>query len=184
VFNRTHLLIVLIALFGAGLGLLAGSWLDRPMEPVLPEGMAVLKPGDLRADLALTGVDGAPHRLSEWDGKLVLVNFWAKWCEPCRDEMPLLDHARAQHTKDGFEVIGVAIDDHATVRDYLRESPVAYPILLGGEIEPDPSVTFGDTRKVLPYSVLVGRDGRIIAQHAGSFSSSHLSKWLGPSLNR
>ena len=183
-FNRTNLLIVFIAFVGAGLGLLAGNWLNHPMEPVLPDGVTVLKPGDVRADLALAGIDGVPHRLSDWDGKLVLVNFWATWCEPCREEMPLLDHARAQHAKDGLEVIGVALDESAAVGDYLKQSPVAYPILLGGEGEPDPSVTFGDTRKVLPYSVLIGPDGRIIAQHAGSFSSSHLSRWLGPNLGR
>ena len=181
-FSRTNLLIVLVALLGAGFGLLAGTLLNRPMAPVLPEGVAALKPGDARADLALTSVDGAPHRLSDWDGKLVIVNFWATWCGPCREEMPLLDHARAQHAKDGLEVVGVAIDDRTAVAEYLKQSPVAYPILLGGDTEPDPSVTFGDSRGVLPYSVLVGRDGRIIAQHAGSFSPAHLTSWLKPHL--
>jgi thiol-disulfide isomerase/thioredoxin len=175
-FNRTNLLIVLVAIAGAALGLVAGSRFGQPPERELPPGVVALKPGDLRTDLQLTGIDGKPHRLSEWDGKRVLINFWATWCGPCRDEMPLLDHARSQY--DGLEVIGVAIDNDAAVGDYLKDNPVRYPILLGGEEADNPSVLFGDTRAVLPYSVLLGSDGKILAQRAGSFTSSSLGTWL------
>src|SRR4051812_2112121 len=119
-FNRTNLLIVLVAIAGAALGLIAGSRFGQPPERELPPGVVALKPGDLRSDLQLTGTDGKAHRLSEWDGKRVLINFWATWCGPCRDEMPLLDHARSQY--DGLEVIGVAIDNAAAVGDYLKDN--------------------------------------------------------------
>jgi len=177
-----HLLIVLVAVLGAGLGLLVGSRLDQPPGRPVPAGIAVLRPGDARADLALPDIDGAPHRLSEWDGKLVLVNFWATWCEPCREEMPLLDRLRGRYAQDGLEVIGIAIDDAGAVREYLEHNPVRYPILIGGEEAANPSLVFGDTRSVLPYSVLIGRDGKLIAQRAGSFSASGLADWIKPHL--
>jgi thiol-disulfide isomerase/thioredoxin len=179
---RTNLLIVFVAILGAALGLLAGSQVGQPPQRSLPAGVAVLKPGDMRADLQLDDAEGTAHRLSEWDGKLVLINFWATWCGPCREEMPLLSQTRAKFSANGFEVVGIAIDDAGSVQDFLKDSPVRYPILVGGDDEANPSLLFGDTRSVLPYSVLIGRDGKLIAQRAGSFSSSGLASWLQPHL--
>ena len=181
---RTNLLIVVVAILGAALGLLAGSQIGRPPERPLPTGVAVLKPGDMRADLQLDDTKGTAHRLSEWDGKLVLLNFWATWCGPCREEMPLLSQTQQRFSANGFEVVGIAIDNADSVQDFLKDSPVRYPILMGGDDDANPSLLFGDTRSVLPYSVLIGRDGKVIAQRAGSFSASGLSNWLQPHLER
>ncbi len=180
-FNRTNLLIVLIAIVGAGLGLLAGSHFGQPPE-IVPPGVAVLRTGDTRTDLQLPGTDGSTHKLSDWNGKLVLLNFWATWCGPCREEMPLLDTVAIRHAEDGLAVIGIAIDDMQPVGEYLKQNPVRYPILIGGNDEVNPSTLFGDTRGVLPYSVLIGPDGKILAQRAGSFSDSSLAAWLKPYL--
>ena len=180
--NRTNLLIVFVAILGAALGLAAGSHFGQPPEIVPPDGVAVLKPGDQRADLQLSGTDGRLHRLSEWDGKLVLLNFWATWCGPCREEMPLLDRTRSEFAGNGLEVVGIAIDDAGAVQEYLLANPVRYPILIGNAEEDNPSLLFGDIRSVLPYSVLIGRDGKILAQRTGSFPAASLAEWLKPYL--
>lgn len=179
-FNRTNLLIVVVAIAGAALGLLAGRNFNLPPERPVPAGVVVLKPGDVRPDLQFPGIDGKPHRLSEWNGKVVLLNFWASWCGPCREEMPLLDHERS---KAGIEVVGVAVDDPDAVKDFLRETPVGFPILLADEKE-NPSIRFGDTREVFPYSVLIGRDGRVIAQKMGGFEAATLKDWLAANVPR
>src|SRR5215471_12325095 len=129
-FDRSTLIIVAVAILGALLGLLAGGWYERPRELAVPAGVTVLHPGDRRVDLQLPEPDGTPRRLSEWDGQLVLVNFWATWCGPCRQEMPLLDRVAAQWSDKGLRVVGVAIDDGNAVRDFLKDSPVKYPILV------------------------------------------------------
>jgi thiol-disulfide isomerase/thioredoxin len=181
-FNRQNLLIVIVAIVGAALGLLASTLYNHPADRAPPPGVSVLKIGDDRIDLALTDLTGKLRHLREFDGKLVLVNFWASWCGPCREEMPLLDATRAQLAGQGLEIVGIAIDDADPVKAFLEDSPVRYPILLASAEGIDPSLRFGDTRSVLPYSVLIGRNGKILAQRAGNFSERGLAAWLAPHL--
>jgi peroxiredoxin len=95
----------------------------------------------------------------------------------------LLDHAQQGYRARGLQVVGIAGDNASATRAFLRDHPVSYPILIDdpdrGE---DLSLIFGDHRAVLPYSVLIGRDGRILAEHAGSFSEDALHAWLAPHL--
>ncbi|MEP6483782.1 MAG: TlpA disulfide reductase family protein [Rudaea sp.] len=179
-FNRTNLLIVVVAIVGAALGLLVGRTFDTPAERPIPAGVVVLKMGDVRPDIAFADLNDQPRRLSEWDGKIVLLNFWATWCGPCREEMPLLDRTRGQN---GLEVVGIAVDDASAVKDYLKENPVGYPILIGDD-DGNPELLFGDTRSVLPYSVLIGKDGKLLAQRAGSFTPELLHTWLSNNLKQ
>ncbi len=181
-FDRSTLIIVAVAILGGVLGLLAGGWYQSRPEAAVPPGVTVLKPGDQRIDLQLPDADGKPRRLSEWDGQVVLLNFWASWCGPCRQEMPLLDRAASEWADKGLRVVGVAIDDPVAVREYLKDSPVRYPILVDASNGPDSSLIVGDTRSVLPYSVLLDRDGRIIDRRMGSFSQAGLASWLSPHL--
>jgi len=181
-FDRSNLVIAAVAVCGAALGLLAGGWYRQAPDRQAPPGVTVLRTGDQRADLDLPDPEGNPHRLSEWDGRIVLVNFWATWCGPCRDEMPLLDRVGSVWAEKGLQVVGVAIDDADAVRDFLKNNPVRYQILVDSAGDPDPSLLFGDTRGVLPYSVLIDRDGKLVDRRMGSFSQASLTAWLQPHL--
>lgn len=106
-------------------------------------------------------LEGRRLALHDLRGDVVLVNFWATWCAPCREEMPMLMELREKHLASGFEVVGVALDDVQNARDFLAELGVAYPNLVGST---DVMVTlqqYGNTSGVLPYTVLVGADGTI-----------------------
>ncbi|MGA8277312.1 MAG: TlpA disulfide reductase family protein [Rhodanobacteraceae bacterium] len=174
-------MIVAIAVFGACAGFLAGGWLQKPSP--LPTTPSFARIGDNRPDLALPDVDGRSHALSEWDGKLVLLNFWASWCAPCRAEMPLLDASQKRHAQDGLEVVGIAIDDAAAARGFLAANPVDYPVLIDAPTAAiDASQRFGNNRAVLPFSVLIGPHRRILAQRFGSFTKHSLDAWLAPHL--
>jgi len=181
-FNRTNALILVIAIAGAALGFLAGGWI-RPMHA--PSGRAAahaLDIGDALPDAELPGLDGKPRSLAEWRGKLVLVNFWASWCGPCREEMPLLDATQKRLAEKGLQIVGIANDSAAATKGFLAKTPVAYPILVDDPEHGDLSERLGNTRDVLPYTVLVGRDGRILARRPGNFSESALDAWLAPHL--
>jgi thiol-disulfide isomerase/thioredoxin len=180
--NRTTLLVVLIALAGATAGFVAGGRFapERAMPPP-PPGVAVADIGEPYPRLTLATLDGPPRALASWDGKPRLVNFWATWCGPCVEEMPLLD--RMHRELDGrLHVIGVALDDPAAVRRFVADTGVSYPILLDTPGPADASVRFGDTRGVLPYSVLIDAEGRIVARKLGSFHEAGLREWLSPVL--
>lgn len=127
--------------------------------------------------LKLTDLQGRPQRLDTWHGQRVLLNFWATWCVPCVAEMPALDRFQKQQAPGAVQVIGVAMDEPARVTEFLRTHPVAYPILLGSLAAPSTTRQLGDTAEVLPYSVLLDGDGRVLDMHVGPLSEADLHAW-------
>lgn len=176
--QRAHLWIVLAALAAAGAGMLAGHWF-KPQRG----GAAYTEVGRQRVDFARPDLAGSLRHISEWDGKLVVLNFWASWCAPCRSEMPLLSTLAERESARGLAVIGVAVDEVEATRGFLVDHPVKYPILVDPPARArDLSSTYGNVRRVLPYTVLIGRDGRILAQQFGEFDANELDAWIKPYL--
>jgi thiol-disulfide isomerase/thioredoxin len=181
VFNRTNALIVLIALAGAISGFLAGGWL-RPLPPERVDAHA-RKIGDAVGTIRRPDLAGTPRTLDEWRGKLVVLNFWASWCGPCREEMPLLDRTQQRLAGKNLQIVGVAVDSAAATKEFLGRVPVGYPILIDDpKTGEDLAATLGNNRGVLPYTVLVGRDGHILARRFGNFTQTSLNEWLSPYL--
>jgi thiol-disulfide isomerase/thioredoxin len=117
-------------------------------------------------DLTLPGLDGRPHKLSEWSGRPLLINFWATWCEPCRREIPLLKKLRTEHAAKRFEIVGIAIDFSDPVRKYVADRGMTYPVLLGERGGFEAAAAFGmDT--VLPFSVFADAQGRVVTLKVG-----------------
>jgi thiol-disulfide isomerase/thioredoxin len=106
-----------------------------------------------------------------------IVNLWASWCAPCIREMPALDAFARRQGANGVQVVGIALDEEEAVRSFLRARPVAYPILVDAAGPDDAGVRLGNTRGVLPYSVLVGADGRILKRWAGPLEPGELDDW-------
>ena len=174
---KSLLLILALALFGGLAGLWVRGLVHQPQGTPPPPGTPMLAVGDSASDFQLPDLQGQPQAFTQWHGKPILLNFWATWCPPCIEEMPMLD---AAHRADGsgLTVIGVALDEGGEVQKFLAKNPVRYPILLAGEgAEVDLSTTYGNAKSVLPYSVLIGRDGQILAQKFGLLRERDLDAW-------
>jgi len=125
-----------------------------------PAGAAELKPwtGGAAPRLELRELDGREHRLSDYRGSVVLVNFWATWCAPCRDEMPSIQRLKEQLSGKSFVVLAVNLDEpESRIRKFLAEMAVDFVVLL----DPGKHAARAWNARVLPASFVVGTDGRI-----------------------
>lgn len=169
--------LVLVAVVAGG----AGIWLGQRalLPPVVepPRGLEVAREGDVAPDIVLPDLDGTPRALEEWRGQPLLINFWASWCGPCIEEMPLLDEFARDEGPDGVQVLGIALDDRESVLAFLADLPVDYAIVLDQPGPADSSVQLGNSRGVLPYSVLLDPDGRVLREKLGVFTRSELDGW-------
>jgi thiol-disulfide isomerase/thioredoxin len=184
--------VVIAAVVAGSLGVLASlrvdrGWLARtgPVQHALMQPrpgevppVAVARVGDRLPSIALPDAEGTSVDLGRRIGnRPALVNIWASWCGPCIKEMPLLDAFGREQGANGVQVVGIALDDPAAVRDFLARTPVAYPILVDAPGKADAGVRLGNPRGVLPYSVLVGADGRIVEQWVGPLERDDLDAW-------
>ncbi|HEY4732496.1 MAG TPA: TlpA disulfide reductase family protein [Gammaproteobacteria bacterium] len=137
-----------------------------------------------RPEFTLPDITGAPRHIREWDNRVVIVNFWATWCEPCRREIPVFIQLQASRSYPGLQFIGIAIDDKSAVEDYIDnlETPVNYPMLVGNDDAITISKKYGNAIGVLPYSVIIDRSGHIAYTKFGEFHRDDLEKQIQPLL--
>jgi thiol-disulfide isomerase/thioredoxin len=140
-------------------------------------GALVLQSGSGAADLLASrfaDLSGQPRRLVDWRGKALLVNFWATWCAPCREEIPLLDAAQQQYASRGLQVVGIAIDNAANVRQYATSIKIDYPLLLADSAAVGLMRSLGNASGGLPFTVLLDRSGRLVDRRLGPYSAAEL----------
>lgn len=125
---------------------------------------------------------GRPQALSQWTGKLRVVNFWASWCAPCREEMPDFDDLARQYREQGVEFIGIAVDTQANVQAFLQNQPVSYPILIGEGGAHSLARALGNTSGALPYTLVLDPEGQVVKQHLGRLPRATLDAILRENL--
>lgn len=134
--------------------------------------------GRYRPDFKLGSQNGEFVSADDFTGKTVLLNFWATWCTPCREEMPMLVELQTQYESAGLQVVGIALDDVQKVRDFVRGFGISYPILVGSADVMDTNQKYGNLSGALPYSVLVDTDGIIRWQYSGALQHDELEEIL------
>lgn len=179
--KRQWLLIAALALAGGVAGVLAGRWLGGNMpaqDADRPPMDRSATQAQIRPAFELPGLDGNLHHIDEWDGQVILLNFWATWCAPCREEMPMLDELHDEYGERGFKVVGVALDTPGDVQAFVERLGIGYPILIDNTSGDDLARRYGNSQGVLPYSVLIDRDGTIREYLYGALEKAPLERRL------
>lgn len=138
-----------------------------------------------RPDFTLTDLRGEPRAVSEFDGDVLVINFWASWCAPCRKEIPMLIAAQNDYDDQGLQIIGVAVDTRGAASEFADRYNINYPVLVdpiaAARVQDD--YTDNDTPAgVLPYTVVVDRDARIAARLVGLVDRDRLDELVRPLL--
>ncbi len=124
--------------------------------------------------LNLPDLDGRPPPVSQWRGKVLVVNFWASWCKPCVDEMPALSRMNSHYAAGGVQFVGIGVDDAEKLAAFIRTTPVSYPVLVASPADTAPGLQV----KGLPYTVVIGRDGGIAMTRLGRIDEGSLEPVL------
>ena len=170
-----------LAVVGAGLlGYNFYRWLHRPAPPAAveaPPAPAASKPVEpestaptiptMRPVFSLEDRTGRKRSITEWDGKSLVINFWATWCAPCRREIPFLRKLNAARAAQNIEVLGIAVDFRENVLEYLKEVEIDYPLLIGEQDGLDAAAAFGLGSMGFPFTVFTDNQGRIVTAYLG-----------------
>ncbi len=125
--------------------------------------------------LSLPDVTGKEQRLDQWKGKVIVVNFWATWCAPCREEMPEFIKAQTEFGAKGVQFVGIAVDQADKIAQFEKEIGLNYPSLVGGFGAMELSKTLGNTLMALPFTVIVDRQGAIVHTQLGILKPEKLN---------
>ncbi len=176
-------ILVIIIAGGAGFGFQRYLQNDsHNLPPAIPKAVNNDIIGTIRPAFELKDIEGKLRNIDEWNGKVLLVNFWATWCPPCKKEMPAFIELHEEYQEQGFEVIGIALDDEESVQDFVDTLGVNYTVMAAEYAGLELSRIYGNRIGALPFSVFVGRDGKIELTRAGELSKEQVEKIIQPLL--
>lgn len=141
------------------------------LQPVMSEAETAFWAG------SFDGPNGEAVRVADFRGKPLLVNFWATWCPPCVEELPLLNAFHQAHKAKGWQVLGLAVDQPSAVRGFMQKLPLNFPVGMAGFAGTELSRSLGNPTGALPYSVVFDAAGALVHRKIGQVSEADLVQW-------
>jgi len=182
---RGVLLTVVLAAAALALGVyVSGTGAGRPAGtapdtgPTAPEARSGGVVGQPRPAFALPDATGAVRDVAQWSGNVIVMNFWASWCAPCREEMPALIELQARYGSRGLSTIGIAADTPERATAFAEELGINYPSLFAERDVIELGKRYGNVLGVLPYTVVIDREGIIRYTHLGLIEPARLEEVL------
>lgn len=168
-------------LIGGGIALLLAIAILYRVAGGLVNQQPTIAPAALYA-ASFPGLDGMPQPLGQWRGKLIVLNFWATWCPPCREEIPHFIQAQQKFGARGVQVVGLALDRPAAVAAFSRETGINYPLLVSMDEGFAFTRSVGNVAEALPFTIVIDRSGHIVATRLGGMTLRQLERILEPLL--
>lgn len=162
---------VAVLAFAAGAAL---WWLGRPAPRVGPAAIS----GAALYATSFRDLEGRPRSLGQFQGRVLVLNFWATWCAPCREEMPAFDRVARRWKDRGIAIVGVSQEAADTVIRFQREIGVTYPLWTGGDETAELARRLGNRIDALPFTAVVGPDGTVVAAKVGPYTEPELEAAL------
>jgi peroxiredoxin len=144
----------------------------EPPSPVPAISVAAL------SELALTNTKGQSQNLRQWQGKILVINYWATWCQPCREEMPGFSRLQEKFRGNGVQFVGISTDDEDKIVEFQKSTPINYPLLIGNMTVMASSADLGNIRQGLPFTAVFDRRGDLVMTKLGRWSESDLEPKL------
>ena len=174
-FGQT-VLFVLVGATALALGLFLNPWTRQAAEPPPAAAAATIM------QASLPDLSGRTQRMDQWKGKVLVVNFWATWCPPCREEIPAFIRAQEKLGPKGLQIVGIAVDTADKVKPYAAEMRINYPLLIGDLEAVDLSRQAGNRMGGLPYTVILDRGGTVVKTELGGVNQEKLERIVLPLL--
>ncbi len=167
--RRQWIIITLISLLALLAGVFSSHWISKTglaSEPAIKAFFAN----------SWKTPDGKVVNSADWQGKVLVVNFWASWCPPCVEEMPTLDLLQKAFLQENVLFVGIGIDSPSNIREFLEKTPVSYSILIGGLEGSALSKQMGNAQGALPFTVIINSKGKAVYSKLGKISEDELRK--------
>lgn len=177
---RHSLLIIAVSTFAATAGYIVGR--PRTVTPPTAESAPTADAPARLLALTLPDLDGQPHSLAQWKGKVLVANFWATWCPPCKEEMPEFSRINLKYASNGVQFVGISIDSAEKVAAFREEVEVSYPLLIGNLETLDLSGDLGNRAKALPFTVILRADGSLQQVKLGKYATEALEEAIRAAL--
>ncbi len=178
--NYLHFLIWALILIA---GVVGYQYYRHNYTPVSLPGLPEPKPNERRPDFSLVDITGQMRHNAQWDGKVVVVNFWGTWCRACLKEIPTFIKLQNEYAEQGVQFIGIAVrDDLDSVKRFAKEVSINYPLLVDTEQAPVLAKAFGNRIEALPFTVVVDRKCNIVSRFVGEMNERAAKKAFVPFL--